>query len=395
MDKEQEFLKRIEEVLQAHEDTYEPGAWEEFDANRKKDKRKWPIYGWAVAAAILIIACFGLFEIVQKDGLDKGEVVVKNRNQQRKPKVGAGADANGDLALEKTHRSVKDDLIAINRVETTIGMSRVHGNNLVVVAERNENLNVEQVDQTHQQPVNAPPIKDTSGVNLSFEKRNKNRPVLAGAYDSLMKRNQVVAISTPRKLTYSVVVSPSMSNQKVNIGAGMEFSYKLGAHLSLNSGLLYSAINAKSDGKSNASTSANAYSDSQIANLSISGIELPLGIQYQTKSGFYATAGVSALGVINDKLEYSFLQDKTVMQTQLSANGVAYEELKVVSEKKTEKSIEPLNNYMGFFNFSAGKKQAFGNIHLNIGPFVKVPFSSVSAERIKLVQGGIKVGIDF
>ena len=50
---------------------------------------------------------------------------------------------------------------------------------------------------------------------------------------------------------------------------------------------------------------------------------------------------------------------------------------------------------MGFFNFSAGKKQAFGNVNLNIGPFVKVPFSSVSIERIKLLQGGIKVSVDF
>ena len=61
---------------------------------------------------------------------------------------------------------------------------------------------------------------------------------------------------------------------------------------------MYTALNAQSDGQSLATTSS---LNGQSANLSLTGIELPFCIQYQTKSGYYAAAGVSALGLINDK----------------------------------------------------------------------------------------------
>ena len=63
MKKEQEeaFFKQIEEVLHQHDEAYALGAWEEFDANRKKNKRKWPMYIWAAAAAVLLLLGFGLF----------------------------------------------------------------------------------------------------------------------------------------------------------------------------------------------------------------------------------------------------------------------------------------------------------------------------------------------
>lgn len=371
-EQEQKFLNQIEEVLQAHEDTYQHGAWEEFDANRKKNKRKWPIYGWAAAAVVLLFACLGVFEIAKRDELHTDKTSVKNLNQPYKIKEDTGTTTRRNQVIRK-QGSVKADLIAIQDVETLIRVSKANHNNLVVEG-----------------VISVATAKDTTLANLSFKKPNKHKPVLAGAYDSLTNRSQVVATSTPRKLTYSLMVSPSVSNQKMNFGAGMELSYKVGSRLSLNSGLIYSTINAKSDGKSLVA----ANSRPQSANLAVSGIELPLSIQYQTKDGFYATAGVSALGLIKDKLEYSFLEEKTVTSMEIRG-GQSLEVLKIVSEKKTEKSIEPLNNYMGFFNFSVGKKQAFGNTHLNIGPFVKVPFNSVSSERIKLIQGGIKVGIDF
>ncbi len=386
MNKEQEFLNQIEEVLLAHEETYELGAWEEFDANRKKNKLKWPIYTWAAAAVVLLFVSFGLFEILKRDEQQKDQVFVKNDNEQREIKEDTKTPTKSNPTLERL------DLLGEGNTEKALKTPSIHKNKFVATIDSPALTIMAQTDQLIAVEKPSQPSENIAApvAALGVLKNDKFTPVFAGAYDSLTNRNATITPASSRKLTYSLVVSPSLSNKKMNFGAGMELSYSLGNRLSINSGLMYTAINAKSDGESLVATNGKP----QGANLAVSGIELPLGIQYQTERGFYATAGVSALGLINDKLEYSFLEEKTIMLTEFNA-GISTQVLKVVSEKKTEKSIEPLHNYMGFFNFSAGKKQAFGNINLNVGPFVKVPFNSVSSERIKLLQGGIKISVDF
>lgn len=387
MNKEQEqrFFDQIEEVLHAHEETYERDAWEEFDANRKKSKQKRLVYWWAAAAVVLFFVSLGLFELTKKDEIVNDQILVKNNKEQYNVKEDSSMLSSG------VHKSIENDAIEVLR------LAPKHKNILPIELEKSVDSNIMQkgqvvaVENPGEQPQNAVVSIITSADEKSnVQKADKYSPVLPGAYDSLINRNQAKAITKKMagKLTYSLVVSPSVSNQKMNFGAGMELSFPLGDRLSLSSGLMYAALNAKSDGNSRVVTN----SQSQGASLAISGIELPLGIQYKTKGGFYAAAGVSALGLISDKLQYSFLEEKTVAQTSA---GYANEVFKVVSEQKTEKSIEPLNNYMGFFNFSAGKKQAFGKVNLNIGPFVKVPFSSVSSEKIRLLQGGVKISVDF
>lgn len=381
MNKEQEFLNQIEEVLLAHEETYELGAWEEFDANRKKNKRKWPIYAWTAAAVALLFVSFGLFEMTKKDGLKNDQVLVKTVNKQHRIE-----------RKTETPSKSNPELITANLLSKVSTTTLMHKNIVVVVIDSPVRTILSQTDEhiVVEKPNAQAETKTNPIVALGTQKHEKFTPVLAGAYDSLTNRTAAITSTHSRKLTYSLVVSPSMSNKKINFGAGMELSYNLGNRFSINSGLMYTELNAKSDGKSLYASN----STPQSANLAVSGIELPLGIRYQTDGGFYAAAGVSALGLVNDKLEYNFLQENTVASMEVKS-GIATEVLKVVAERKTEESIEPLSNYMGFFNFSAGKKQAFGNVNLNIGPFVKVPFNSVSSERIKLLQGGIKVSIDF
>lgn len=394
MNKEQEqrFFNQVEEVLQAHEETYELGAWEEFDANRKKKKRRWPIYAWTAAAMVLLCLSIGLFQRTDQNDPQPVVVVMKNQKQMIEEKeVASSHDSVSD-----SHQPVRNHTLVIK----SLSPAKNGKKNTFVQLRQDEVKPIINPDQvtaavTRANPISAPvspsaPVAVTP--NAVTQKHDKFTPVAVGAYDSLMNAHRPVLDDKKKvnKFTYSLVVSPSLSNQKMNIGAGMELSYRLGNGLSINSGLMYAALNAKSDGKSLEATNTR----SESANLAVTGIELPLGINYQTNGGFYASAGVSALGLLNDKLEYKFVEDKTISYAQVGA-GFTNDVLKVVSERRTERSLEPLTNYMGFFNFSAGKKQAFGNLNLNVGPFVKIPFSSVSAEKIKLLQGGIKVSVDF
>ncbi len=386
MNKEQEqgLFNQIEEVLHTHEETYELGAWEEFDTNRKKNKRKWPLYIWTAAAVVLLIAGFGLLEMTKKDEQQNNQALVKNLKEPLNIKADTGMHSKKNLPM-----AIEQSTGVVARMEEKTY------NPVNPIVTQTEQLVTVQKNNPQSENTTTTPLSTSTVIAMDkaiVQKQDKFAPVTAGAYDSLVNRNHALASvdKSAKKLTYSLVVAPSVSNQRMNFGAGMELSYALGKGISINSGLLYTALNAKSNGKSLMATN----SMSRGASLAVSGIELPLGIQYQTDKGFYATAGVSAVGLLNDKLEYSYLQESTVTKTEFNA-GVATEVYKVVSERKTEESIEPLNNYMGFFNFSAGKKQAFGKVNLNIGPFVKVPFSSVSSEKIKLVQGGVKISVDF
>jgi cytoskeletal protein RodZ len=386
IEQEEEFFSQVEEVLHTHEDTYEVGAWEDFVATKRKNHQRRPLFAWIAAAAVLLLLGFGLFEITTDKLVEQQTASIKNNT---KPPHHPGSAADSASLPFNEPVTVEEQAVWAEAKNEHTDYTKENIIKLVTAATVLPLANVEPSKRADYSPI----AKDTVPKAPLFTKERKYAPVVAGAYDSLMNQNRIAKADEhdAKKLTYSLVVSPSISNQKVNFGAGMELSYKLGQHLSLSSGVMYTAIGAKSDGNSLVSTS-NAMA--QDANLALRGIEIPLGIQYQTKNGFYASAGVSALGLIKDKLEYSYLAEGMAADVKYSP-GLANEVLQVVNEKQTQKSIEPLNNYMGFFNFSAGKKQAIGNINFNIGPFVKVPFSSVSSEKIKLLQGGIKVSVDF
>lgn len=396
MNKEQEqgFFNQIEKVLHAHEDPYESGAWEDFDSKRKGKKHVAPVYTWIAAAVVLLIASFGLYQIDQINNLKRKPVLLTKaqNNASSKVEMITGNSTNSNLAQLKTndfdttpHQNLKGIPVANPStllVKDSVIDTIIHSSEVAVIKNA------------------IPKVEHAAVIELALPTFNKieqrglkSNPINAGAYDSLINHNSlsIRLEKNTSKLTYSLVVSPSLSNEKVNFGAGMELSYTIYPKLSINSGLMYSSFNAKSDGKS---FTTNSVSPSQSADLTLTGIELPLGIQYQTSKGFYAIASVSAVGLINKDLKYTFLEERMVAVKEFTAGGTT-EVFKVVSEEKIEKSMAPLNNYMGFFNFSAGKKQAFGKMNINIGPFVKIPFSSVSVERIKLLQGGLRLSVDF
>lgn len=408
MKKEEEFFDKVEEVLQTYTETYEEGAWEDFETHRKKRKRIWLFKPWtAVAAAVILLVVYGLFELTNTVPLT--ETLAVKKSDQRIPKQ----------TIEKT---AIDTLIGVNEV-TIVKQFKEHVNpSKIARVNRNESVKVED-DIYLDHKLNNAAIDKTANENQSQKIPNtvevidekkervaavtaeamkngieKKTPVVtankfsAGAYDSLVNRNIAVtaAKSNDRSFTYAVVVSPSLSNQKVNFGAGMEVSYKLGGRFSINSGVIYNELNAKSGGKSLSSASQFA----QNADLAVSGIEIPLGLQYQINNGFYAAIGVSGMGLLSNRLEYSYQEDRVASMPVINSNGTEHI-IRLFSEQKTAQAKEDLNNYIGFFTISAGKKQAFGNSNLNIGPFFKIPFNSISTEKIKLLQGGFKFSLDF
>jgi len=408
MKKEEEFFDKVEEVLHAYTETYEEGAWEDFEKQRKKEKKVWLFKPWAaVAAAVILLAIYGLFELTNT-GYLKEQTIAKKVDKQLPGKANEQIHIDTSINEKATTQSEISIAKQFNKENNTIKIDPVDepvkevSPNLLF----NEQVIANTAQNQVQKPSNSITLNNEEKQNViavapSTQKNNIDKSTVitptnkytAGAYDSLVNKNATVIAKTKnndRNFTYSVVVAPSLSNQKVNFGAGMEISYKLGSRFSINSGVIYNQLNAKSGGRS--LSSANQFA--QNADLAVSGIEVPLGLQYQINNGFYASVGISGMSLLSNRLEYSYQEDRVASMPVMNSDGTS-QLIGLVSEFRTAQAKEDLNNYIGFFTISAGKKQAFGKSNLNIGPFLKIPFNSVSTEKIKLLQGGFRLSFDF
>jgi hypothetical protein len=442
MKQENRLFSQIEDTLYSYEEAYIPGAWEEFQKKKKRRRRGILFYRITSAAAVLL-----LFSYVTVQFFKDGPIPVKL--QQVKTKVqlhqrdsvisNSGTNSNQNPGAITPNTIVKQYTIKpgkeapvhyksvapvqqaiVNTPDKTNGLI---ANNTTENIEKGHPVAPEKAPATDAGSGNSAPTDFSVGV-LPFKSGTKIAKVSGPIYDSIANQAKVRANNraianttkadgvkkTTNNVMYSIVVSPSMGNQKMNFGTGVEVSYKIGNNLLVSSGVSYSSIHAGGSntapvyGDSNYSSvapSAGSYNNAsankkvQNVNLDVSGFEVPLGLQYRTTNGFYVSAGVLAMGVVKDRLAYDYIIDRPVTMATLDAFGVTQQVIRVASEKQTEESQERVNRYLGFYMFSIGKKQSIGNKYLNIGPFLKVPFGGVSSENIRLLQGGIHVGFDF
>ncbi|MFD0749780.1 hypothetical protein ACFQZS_06480 [Mucilaginibacter calamicampi] len=451
MKNEQDLFNEIGNVLHTHEDAYVPGAWEEFVKKKKRTRGLVYIRLLAAAAVLLFLGYAAwLFVPVKQDGAEDQQTKNTAKPPYIHPKNSPGHDSllaeqpvvpqKGDngaataaLPLTTTQQPAPIEQILREKavVKALPQVSKpdefknpsVSGNVAEVVKVKTDPAIIAgtvtpskssldaDVAITYAPVTNAPPTVNT-------EPKRYERGTQRLNYDSLANLNKPKPIDVDEKkhknLSYAVLLSPSVGNQKMNFGTGVEVAYNINKNLSVSSGLSYTYVNASStrgggglmDASPNyslqgyntsystkpAAASSTSAQTLQGAKLALSGLEIPLSFQYKTKNGFYVSAGVSAMSVIANDLSYNYLNNRAV--STVSANGLA-NTISVVTEEITEKSSEKLSGYVGFYTLSAGKKINFGRGKLNFAPFIKVPFSRVSSQNIQLIHGGVQLGFGF
>jgi hypothetical protein len=423
MKNESNFLNEIEDTLHAYEDAYVPGAWEAFQQKRKRRRIAMLFFRAGVAAAVLLLVGYGAMQFFAKQDASMQLMQTKNKIHQPFVKPLKSGDENitagNTIGIDKagvTH-SYRDTIrsmqtLARHDIAKSIqnlaryapanqpaaiykDSTTLMANNKTVksndVFKSVEKLAI-AIDTTRPVKADAAALQNIVIANNETEKHKTDDKPL---YDLLVKsktNQQMSPVKTKTKsVTYAVIVSPALGNQKVNFGTGVQVSYHINNNFSVSSGLAYSSLNATASG--------NAGNDPlkkvQGVNLDVSGFEVPLGLQYKTNGGFYVSAGVVGMSVVNDHLSYNYLTQNTILAASANASGLPQQVVRVVSEQKTEESKEKINNYMGFYILSIGKKKAVGRNQINFGPFLRVPFGAVSSEKINLMQGGIHLGFEF
>lgn len=228
---------------------------------------------------------------------------------------------------------------------------------------------------------------------------------------------------TKSKWDFGVEVAPAATRANVNIGGGLTTAYRLSDKFSLSTGISLLQLDADrkdpSAGKygpmsspvpsydspvsgspGGGSGSPGDGSDKQLlaVNANIKAIDIPISVIYKFDQRYYTSIGVSYFNVIGEKRNNTFMQTSRVNEDRINpATGQFYTKL-ISSEVEEQGKETPLrgNSYLGFFNFSLGRRQSlFNKYNILIEPFIKVPIGKLSDEDLRLMNSGIKFQVSF
>jgi hypothetical protein len=434
MENEDKFFGAIEDTLHSYEDAYPVGAWEDFRKERKRRRGIVLFLKLGSAAAVLLFLSYFTIQFFNKATVATQVAQTKPLSRQQKNNVTEPTQQINKNDGLVTTQTIKQDTNKQTYVQATGNEKHIavaHQS----VTHQNKVTPVKEAAKTTitQSPVsiekNNPVIANVTVPNKTTDVNSNNskaiyadtvRPINSvtnaiaqtgvkkytgstkSVYDSILNSkapNKVATMAakkSEKNLSYGVVVSPALGNQKVNVGTGVEVAYKISKNFFVSSGIAYSSLNATGSDNTDAYAAPGSVTNSgRDVSLQVSGFEVPIGLQYRTDNGFYVSAGIVAMGVTNNKFQYNYVVPTTAAVPMRDAAGFTQNTIQIVNEKKTEDVKEKLNNYLGFYMMSFGKKQKIGNNQFTFGPFMRVPFGAVSSKNISLFQGGITLGFDF
>lgn len=411
---EKELIAHIRESLVEHEESYQLGAWEKFNAPEKKLRPFWLPFLQG-AAAILIIGFVGFLILnkkptaqqVTKVEVKKTEPIGKEpiKTEEIDPKKDVEIATQKPTVLNntgQTENKKSNDLIE-NLLQPKINNQQVTvKNNLPITTQNTNVVPVQDKVVKADAPVVANNKVDAPKVNIIDFLDNETK-------NNKAKKADEIASNKKSKFTVGLVVAPSFGNVKrLNMGYGVSVDYSLSDKFSLNSGLAYNQMAAAAGPQNNmaaadmpaASAIAKSTTTKSLESIEeqVTGIDIPLEIKYHVSKNFYANVGVSAFAVINQKRNNTYLEQKVVQQYNNSMASSNTFSSVLVSERVTEAETAKTEDYkyLGFYNLSFGyKKKISKNNAFAVEPFLKLPMREVKTENLRLIGTGVKLKFDF
>lgn len=240
----------------------------------------------------------------------------------------------------------------------------------------------------------------------------------------------------------SLYVSPLLGDLGIDVGYGVAVGYAINDKIKISSGIAYNKLSASRSyntgpggnlpasavvnppggpqGPSGAASADAPSLDSKAALISaynfvagqqtnslqqvdgfLSGIDIPVEINYNISKKLYASAGVSGLVVINDNKKYTYVDNRNLKVSVETNRGVLKEDKSVLftEQSTTTQSMQtPTENipFLGFYNISMGYRQKIaGRTGVALEPFLKVPMKNVTQENLKYIGTGIRLKVDL
>ncbi|WP_346237159.1 hypothetical protein ABDK00_011985 [Niabella insulamsoli] len=291
---------------------------------------------------------------------------------------------------------------------------------------------------------NSPVVNGAPSDNKKVTVANpQQRPSLVAANTASAPDRRSHEKEKTRKWQPSLYVSPLFDELGVNMGYGVSLGYAINDKIKISSGIAHTRISAsRAFGDNEAATSGfnNVAADAPISGAAgasgageltgaknslityssvapntfqstqvlqqiegyVSGVDIPLEVNYNINRKFYATAGVSALVVINDNKTYTYTDNHNVKISVETSKGtpkedkiVSFNELNTTDHAPTPSSSEhtPL---LGFYNMSVGYRQKISDKNaISLEPFVKVPMNTGGQQSLKYTGAGLRLKFDL
>ncbi len=407
MDKE--LIEHITAQLQNHEEVYPNGAWERFSEkeNKKRGFTFWPL--WAAAALILMVA--GVFFAQNNIGQKKDLAITKPKIKSN-PAISGHANANlhAKNDTEQLNNNIKPstNLTARRPTQTAVVAESVteqqNNYSLLNTAEALNPVNHNLLDNKLS-AINLSSLKSKQ-LDILTEKKKPQPLNTSTDFEKLLAHDSYVNQQKPAdkangntKWQPDVYVAPAMGNDnKVTMNYGFSLSYAIANKLSISSGVSYASISTT---ESLNAAAPQTLSGKNLASVDakVRGINVPLELKYNISDKLYTNVGVSALAVLNNSQQNSYIVNQVQSFSAPAINGYADSKTLIVQEKKVEPqpeaSIDP-DKYIGFYNFSLGYKQKISKKNnIAIEPFLRLPMKTFSKENLNLTNGGLRLKIDF
>jgi hypothetical protein len=251
--------------------------------------------------------------------------------------------------------------------------------------------------------------KDTITIS-SKSKLSTAEFLLAESRTAAKKEKKKAALS---KWDFGLQVMPTATRTNMNLGAGLVTAYHISDKLSLSSGITLMQLGSgenvpdagpvmAADAPAFSAGSKTAQGSRQLLSIdaNIKAIDIPLGIVYQLNKHYYTSTGVSYFNILSEKRNNKYAEITPVSRVSTDpATGTIQNytalETQEVDEPTTEQPLRG-NSYLGFFNFSIGRRQQlFKQYNIQIEPFIKVPIGKLSSQDLNLMNSGVKLQLSF
>ncbi len=220
-------------------------------------------------------------------------------------------------------------------------------------------------------------------------------------------------------------MSPNSTSEKFNFGGGVLVAYNVTKNLSVRTGLAYNryevgamrnpvanqdvAVSASREMlEKNNTNSLTAYTMSNAVILpnvnavsgSVQALEVPLDVKYKSKSGFYASSGLTYAKVTEQERFTHYIENSgaEVFPDGLPKNQKDLEAgFKQVSKAiKTEDQNVKANGFGGFVNLSIGKEMKMNKgFSISVEPYMKLPVGNFKSADMNYTNGGLRIITNF
>ncbi len=442
-DKNEDLFRQMAEKLRGHTEPYRQGAWEQFATksgmNPRAKRTTWPYW----AAAVLLVAVSATV-LLRQPADPVGEPhyaeAGKQATELAQTPAPAGEERNtpADVAPESLE-PLADEVkyaAAARRVEPEINEPADLGWAIA-----------EDVEETH---TPTPALLDTLPANLATadahatetvqplvaQHEEENRPVVEVEKPAVTADPAASPFGEPTVLyadSYgndarsesnteqegrwglSVVVAPSLTNEKFNMGGGLALAYRISDKFSVSSGVSLAEMgvgqypagsrhggryasadfNSPQNGlvesgelTTGYETLGNSYLTSVTS--SLLAMDVPLDLRYHVSDRFYSSVGMSLVAILDERRTVHY----TTTTVSHNLSGTQYNR----REFSQEAAQQPIADQRvgGFLNFSVGHRVPLSKrVSLSLEPYFKVPMGNLSKQDMNLNHGGLKIVTGF